>query len=60
MSSKWLHQVCRKRYTYQYSNNVNGTSAVCDNVWQMECHADAMTDGKAMHADDTTQNLMTV
>ena len=38
-------------------NTIDGTNAVCD-VWQMECHADNMADGKAMCADNTTKNLL--
>ena len=37
-------------------NNVDGISV----VWQMECQADDMADGKAMYVDDTTQNLLQV
>ena len=40
-------------------NTVDGASVVCD-VWQRECHAGNMADGKAMCADDTTSNPLGV
>ena len=53
MSSTLLYHVCGSVIHTSIINIVDGISVVCG-VWQIEFHADNMTDGKTMYTDDTT------